>query len=31
MSGTPRIGCIGDLLVEFICSSKNGHHRKVDT
>jgi sugar/nucleoside kinase (ribokinase family) len=31
MSGAPRIGCIGDLLVEFVCSGKNGHHRKVDT
>ena len=31
MPAAPRIGCIGDLLVEFVCSSKNGHHRKVDT
>ena len=27
MSAQPRIGCIGELLVEFVCSSKNGHHR----
>ena len=31
MTGPARIGCIGDLLVEFVCASKNGHHRKVDT
>jgi sugar/nucleoside kinase (ribokinase family) len=31
MNKTARVGCIGDLLVEFVCGSKNGHHRKVDT
>ena len=31
MARVARIGCIGDLLVEFVCASKNGHHRKVDT
>ena len=25
-----RIGCAGELLVEFICESKNGHHRRPD-
>lgn len=27
----PKIGCIGDLLVEFVCGSKNGHHRRADS
>jgi sugar/nucleoside kinase (ribokinase family) len=31
MADAPRIGCIGDLLVEFVCASKNGHHRRADT
>ncbi len=31
MTGKARIGCIGDLLVEFVCSSKNGRHRRADT
>ncbi len=31
MARVARVGCIGDLLVEFVCASKNGHHRKVDT
>ena len=31
MRGKSRIGCIGELLVEFVCASKNGHHRKVDS
>ncbi len=31
MAGIPRIGCIGDLLVEFVCAHKNGRHRKIDT
>ena len=31
MGKTARVGCIGDLLVEFVSSSKNGRHRKVDT
>ena len=26
-----KIGCIGDLLVEFVCTSKNGRHRRVDS
>jgi sugar/nucleoside kinase (ribokinase family) len=30
MSKAARIGCIGDLLVEFVCSRKNGRHRHVD-
>ena len=29
MSNRARIGCIGDLLVEFVCSSKNGRHRRA--
>ena len=29
MTAQARIGCIGELLVEFVCSSKNGHHRKA--
>lgn len=31
MSSPARIGCIGELLVEFVCSGKNGHHRRTDT
>lgn len=31
MAAAARVGCIGDLLVEFVCASKNGQHRKVDT
>ncbi len=31
MPGAPRIGCIGDLLVEFVCSGKNGHHEIAGT
>src|SRR5260221_12867236 len=31
MAGRPRVGCIGDLLVEFVCSSKDGHHLRADT
>jgi len=31
MRKQPKIGCIGDLLVEFVCGSKNGHHRRPDT
>ena len=27
MSGQVRIGCMGELLVEFVCSAKNSHHR----
>jgi sugar/nucleoside kinase (ribokinase family) len=29
MGRPAKIGCIGDLLVEFVCSSKNGRHRRV--
>ena len=29
MGKPAKIGCIGDLLVEFVCSSKNGRHRRV--
>jgi sugar/nucleoside kinase (ribokinase family) len=28
MSGGARIGCIGDLLVEFVCADRNGRHRR---
>jgi len=31
MSSPARIGCIGDLLVEFVCTSKNGRHRRVES
>jgi sugar/nucleoside kinase (ribokinase family) len=31
MSGRARIACVGDLLVELVCTSKNGHHRQVGT
>jgi sugar/nucleoside kinase (ribokinase family) len=31
MPSPARIGCIGELLVEFVCSSKNGRHRRIDT
>ena len=31
MPGGARIGCIGDLLVEFVCASKNGRHRRRGT
>jgi sugar/nucleoside kinase (ribokinase family) len=30
MPSAARIGCIGELLVEFVCSGKNGHHRRID-
>jgi sugar/nucleoside kinase (ribokinase family) len=29
--GAARIGCIGDLLVELVSTTKNGHHRRVGT
>ena len=29
MRGSARIGCIGDLLVEFVCTSKNGRHLRA--
>jgi sugar/nucleoside kinase (ribokinase family) len=31
MSGGAKIGCIGDLLVEFVCSTKNGRHKQLAT
>jgi sugar/nucleoside kinase (ribokinase family) len=31
MKALPRIGCVGDLLVEFVCTSKNGRHRRPAT
>jgi sugar/nucleoside kinase (ribokinase family) len=31
MSSPARIGCIGDLLVEFVCTSKNGRHRRAES
>lgn len=30
MSRKGRIGCAGELLVEFVCRSKNGRHRRAD-
>lgn len=30
MSRKGRIGCAGELLVEFVCESKNGRHRRAD-
>jgi sugar/nucleoside kinase (ribokinase family) len=27
----PRIGCIGDLLVEIMATGKNGHHLRIET
>jgi len=29
MRGSAKIGCIGDLLVELVCSTKNGRHRRL--
>lgn len=26
-----RVGCVGDLLVEFVCTSRNGRHRRAGT
>ena len=31
MPGNARIACVGDLLVELVCTSRNGHHRQVGT
>ena len=31
MSDLARVGCIGDLLVEFVCTSRNGRHRRAGT
>ncbi len=31
MRGGAKIGCIGDLLVELVCSTKNGRHRRLAT
>ena len=24
-----RVGCVGDLLVEFVCTTRNGRHRQA--
>jgi len=29
MRGGAKIGCIGELLVEFVCSTKNGRHKRL--
>ena len=29
MRGAAKIGCIGDLLVELVCTTKNGRHRRL--
>jgi sugar/nucleoside kinase (ribokinase family) len=29
MRGGAKIGCIGDLLVEFVCATKNGRHARL--
>ena len=29
MTRRPRIACIGELLVEFVCADKNGRHRRA--
>ena len=31
MRKTPRIGCMGELLVELVCTSRNGRHRVVSS
>jgi sugar/nucleoside kinase (ribokinase family) len=31
MQGGAKIGCIGDLLVELVCSTRNGRHRRLGT
>ena len=31
MRGGAKIGCIGELLVELVCSTKNGQHRRLAT
>ena len=31
MLGGAKIGCIGELLVEFVCSTKNGRHKRLGT
>jgi sugar/nucleoside kinase (ribokinase family) len=31
MSGGARIGCIGELLVEFVAASRNGGHRRMES
>jgi sugar/nucleoside kinase (ribokinase family) len=31
MSRGARIGCIGELLVEFVAASRNGRHRRMDS
>jgi sugar/nucleoside kinase (ribokinase family) len=31
MSEGARVGCVGDLLVEFVCASRNGRHKRAET
>jgi len=31
MRGAAKIGCIGDLLVELVCTTRNGRHRRLAT
>ena len=31
MLGGAKIGCVGELLVEFVCSTKNGRHKRLGT
>jgi len=31
MLGGAKIGCVGELLVEFVCSTRNGRHKRLGT
>ena len=31
MSEGAKVGCVGDLLVEFVCASRNGRHKRAGT
>jgi hypothetical protein len=31
MNGSARVGCIGELSVEFVCTSRNGRHKRPGT
>jgi sugar/nucleoside kinase (ribokinase family) len=31
MDGAAKVGCIGDLLVEFVCTTRNGRHKRAAT
>ena len=31
MNDLARVGCIGDLLVEFVCATRNGRHKRAAT